>query len=150
MRRKEREIVDRDKLISLLERCKTMRLGFCDEGEPYVVPVSFGIAGDAIFVHSAPEGKKIDIIRREAQVCFEVDESELRAGSEPCEWGMRYASVIGWGKAEIVEDLEGKRAGLSAIMQHYGAEPPFRFGPSIERTVVIRIAIETMTGKASS
>ena len=150
MRRKEKEIVERERLMSILERSRTMRLGLSDGDEPYVVPVSFGVEENAIYVHSAPEGRKLDVIRKNPMVCFEVDEGELRVKGEPCTWGMRYESVIGWGRAKIIEEREAKEAGLGAIVRHYGASPPFRFDDSIDRTVVIRIEIERMTGKASS
>ncbi len=150
MRRKEKEIVGRERLMSILERSRTMRLGLCDGGEAYVVPVSFGIDDDKIFVHSAPEGRKLDVIAKNPRVCFEVDEGELRAEGAPCNWGMRYSSVIGWGRAEIVVDREAQMHGLSVVVRHYGASPPFHFDDSIDGTVVIRIVIETMTGKASN
>lgn len=76
-------------------------------------------------------------------------DAQVAPGEAPCRWSMKYRSVIGFGTARILEDHEEKRAGLGAVMAHYGGpEGPFD-GKSLERTCVIEIAIERMTGKQS-
>ena len=150
MRRREREIRDERQMRDILERGLVCRLGLSDGRYPYVVPMSFGIRDGRLYLHSAGEGKKIDLIRRNNRVCFEVDvNAQVAPGEAPCRWSMKYRSVIGFGTARILDDLEEKRAGLGAVMAHYGGpEGPFD-GKSLERTCVIEIVIERMTGKQS-
>jgi nitroimidazol reductase NimA-like FMN-containing flavoprotein (pyridoxamine 5'-phosphate oxidase superfamily) len=62
---------------------------------------------------------------------------------------MNYRSVIGFGQASFVEDLEEKRKGLDAIMQHYAGRSFEYVEPAIENTVIIKVEIESMTGKKS-
>jgi nitroimidazol reductase NimA-like FMN-containing flavoprotein (pyridoxamine 5'-phosphate oxidase superfamily) len=68
---------------------------------------------------------------------------------KPCKWGIKYRSVIGFGKGLLVEDLEEKRKGLDAIMQHYAGRLFEYLEPAIESTVIIKVEIESMTGKKS-
>ena len=59
MRRKDREITDRAEIEAILNEAMVCRIGLADDGEPYVVPVSFGYEDGSVYIHSAPEGKKI-------------------------------------------------------------------------------------------
>ena len=84
VRRKDQEITDKDVLESLLEKAMVCRIGLSDNNVPYIVPVCFGYADECIYVHSSSRGKKIDIIRRNDQVCFEIDvDVELVRGTRP-------------------------------------------------------------------
>jgi nitroimidazol reductase NimA-like FMN-containing flavoprotein (pyridoxamine 5'-phosphate oxidase superfamily) len=97
---------------------------------------------------SGSGGKKITMIRKNPRCCFEVDICDrIVRADRPCSWGMRYRSVIGFGRADILEDPEEKRHGLNRIMLHYGGET-FEFPErDLVSVTVIRIAIESMTGK---
>jgi uncharacterized protein len=78
-----------------------------------------------LYFHSAKEGKKIDIIRKNNQVCFEMDvEGEIVKGQKACFWGMKYVSVIGFGQAFFIEDNIGKRKALDILMKKYASSPP--------------------------
>jgi uncharacterized protein len=94
------------------------------------------------------DGKKITMIRKDPRCCFEVDICDRIISSEsPCSWGMRYRSVIGFGRAEILEDPEEKKHGLNCIMRHYGGGTHLFSESDLESVAVIRIAVESMTGK---
>ena len=150
MRRREREIRDERQMRDILERGLVCRLGLSDGRYPYVVADELRHPRRAAVPPQRGEGKKIDLIRRNNRVCFEVDvNAQVAPGETPCRWSMKYRSVIGFGTARILDDLEEKRAGLGAVMAHYGGpEGPFD-GKSLERTCVIEIVIERMTGKQS-
>ena len=150
MRRKDKQINDIAAIEDILSRATVCRLGLCDGGRPYVVPLCFGYKENALYFHCAMEGKKLEILRKNENVCFEVDiERELIKGEAACEWGMKYKSVIGFGKAVFVEDAESKRKALDIIMQNY-SEGVFEYSEeAIKKTVVIKIEIESMTGKQS-
>ena len=85
-----------------------------------MVPLCFGYQDNSLYFHSGSEGKKLDILRRNNNVCFEVviDCEAIRA-DQACDWAMKYKSVIGFGKAVLIEDIESKRKGLDIIMQQY-------------------------------
>jgi len=71
VRRREREVVEPNEIRDIIEACKVCRLGFCEEGEVYIVPVNFGydMKGKelTLYIHCAGEGRKIDLIRKNAK-----------------------------------------------------------------------------------
>lgn len=153
MRRAEKEIKDEAALEALLDSAQVMRLGLADAGRPYVVPVNFGRVGGALYFHSARAGRKLDMLARNDLVCFEVEgRSELVKGTAACDWGMHFESVIGFGRAVLVEDEAGRLEGLNAIMRKHGGRSfeAGEYSPAVmKRTAVVRIDIESMTGKRS-
>jgi nitroimidazol reductase NimA-like FMN-containing flavoprotein (pyridoxamine 5'-phosphate oxidase superfamily) len=150
MRRTEKEIVDRVEIDSVIRRSQVCRLGLSDQGTPYVVPVCFGYDGQALYVHCAKEGRKLDILKQNNRVCFEFDIVEgLVEADQGCGWSIRYQSVIGLGRAGLVESAADKEHALSLIMAQY-SERTFAFLPAtVGRTAIVKITIESMTGKQS-
>ena len=151
MRRADREMTDPGATEDVLRRALVCRLGLCDEGQPYIVPVCFGVADGHVYVHCAPLGRKLDIIRRNPRACveFEVD-VELVPARSPCQWGMRYRSVIGFGHATLVAEPAERRRALDAIVAHYGGRNASMGGADVpDDLVVLRIDIHEMTGKQS-
>jgi len=150
MRRKEKEITDRSEIESIIRKAQVCRVGMVDDGLPYVVPMCFGYQDDTLFFHSAREGRKIEILKKNNPVCFEFDiNPEIKAGKTACAWGMKYKSVIGYGTATFIEDPEEKQAALDIIMGQY-AEGDFKYSDkTLSEMLVIRIDISTMTGKKS-
>lgn len=148
MRRKDREITDKAEMEAILSEAQVCRLAMTDGDEPYVVPVCFWYGNNAIWLHSAREGKKIDLIKGNPRVCVEVDVSGGPIPDEkPCSWEFRYRSVICTGTAQIVEDPDTKKVALNALMLRYGGEEyPFT-DKELDRVSVIRIALDEMTGK---
>jgi len=150
MRRKDREIKDIDELESIMKKAKACRIGLCDQNKPYVVPVSFGYQDGCLYFHSAREGKKINILKENKNVCFEVDiDVELVKSRDPCGWSMKYRSVIGFGAASFIVDSEDKKNAMDIIMSHYSDETgDFNYSPKMLGVVaIIRIDIREMTGK---
>jgi len=150
MRRKDREIKDRDAIESILERATVCRVAFSDNEVPYIVPLNFGYADNCLYFHSAPEGKKIEIIEQNSNVCFEVDvDVELVEAEKACDWTVRYRSVVGFGKAFLVDDPKEKRRALDIIVGHYSDKSYEYPEEEISRVAVIKVEIESMTGKQS-
>jgi uncharacterized protein len=148
MRRNDREIKDRAEIETVLEEATVCRIGLADNGGPYIVPLSFGYEDGSVYLHSAHEGKKISLLKKDPRCCFEVDVCDkVTRGDKPCYWGMRYRSVIGYGRAVFLEDPGEKRHGLSCIMRHYGGGTPEFSESDLAPVTVIRIAVESMTGK---
>lgn len=149
MRKANREIKDLNAVRAIMEEASVCRIGLSDDGMPYVVPMNFGLGENCLYLHCAAEGRKIDIIRRNDRVCFEMDLlREVTRGESACGFSARYESVIGFGRAVIVEEAAAKRAALDRIMEHYGEKGPFTYQDDIlALTTVIRIAIEGLTAK---
>jgi nitroimidazol reductase NimA-like FMN-containing flavoprotein (pyridoxamine 5'-phosphate oxidase superfamily) len=148
MRRKDQEITADDEIEAILLRAAICRIGLCDGGVPYVVPVCFGYQDRTLYVHSASEGTKLDVIRKNNKVCFQVEtDVEFVRHEVACRWGLKYRSVIGFGKALLVEEPQAKREALAIIMRHY-ADQAYSFAEEdVERTTVIQVTIESWTGK---
>ncbi|MBF0112258.1 MAG: pyridoxamine 5'-phosphate oxidase family protein [Desulfamplus sp.] len=150
MRRKEKEITQKSEIEAVIRKSNVCRLGLSDGEMPYIVPLCFGYKDEVIYLHSALEGKKIDILQKNQNVCFEFDvDVELKKSDKPCSWGMNFQSVIGFGKASFVEDFKDKQDALNIIMGQY-SDGSFEFSQSaINAIAVIKIEIISMTGKRS-
>ena len=120
MRRSDREIKDVDRILNIVDKCKVARLGIVDGGRPYVVALNFGyrrIDNDiTLYFHSACEGRKIQVMRENPYVCFEMDCAHgLIEGKKPCAFSFAYESVVGSGKIEFIENREEKNEALNLI-----------------------------------
>ena len=150
MRRAEREIKDSDTIEEIVRKATVCRLGLSDNGMPYVVPLSFGYEDNCLYFHSAPEGRKIEIIKANPNVCFEVDVAEEYVAADvPCNWTVKYRSVIGFGKAHLLEGLEEKKRALNVILEHYSDRAYEYPEGAMDKVVVIRVDVESLTGKQS-
>lgn len=153
MRRPEKEIKDRAQIEAILHRAQVCRIAMCQDDVPYVVPMSFGYRDNSLYFHSASAGKKIDIIKRNNRVCFELDVDQEHVDSPtPSECSTRYRSVIGFGRAVFVTDPAEKRRALDILMQHYADSQSQGFEYSkkpFSKVTIIKVEIESMTGKQS-
>ena len=150
MRRKEREITDIALIEDVIRNSLVCRLGMSRNDQPYVIPLCFAYSDNTLYFHSAGEGLKLEILQQNPKVCVEFDiDQEVIQGEKACKWSMKYRSVIGFGKGSLVENLEEKRKGLDAIMKHYSGRSFEYAEPAIESTVIIKVEIESMTGKKS-
>jgi uncharacterized protein len=150
MRRNEKEITDKSAIEAIIRQSLVGRLGLSEGGQPYVVPLCFGYEDGALYFHAALEGRKMEMMRNNDRVCFEFDaNAEIVQGKQACDWGIRYQSVIGFGNAAFLHDMEEKRKALGIIMRQYSGLS-FHFPDnSMARTAVIKITIERMTAKQS-
>ena len=145
--RRERDRMPQAECEALLRRAEVLRLGLADADGPYVVPVNFGYEDGRLYVHGPLEGRRIDAVEGGARVCFEVDEGEIVRADRPCGFTARFASVIGYGTARLLEGAGEKRSGLDAIMRHYGSTGEGIPEEKLGITSVVEIVIEEMSGK---
>lgn len=151
MRRREQEITAPEELDDVFASAEICRIALPDGDIPYIVPVNFGYRERRLYFHTAPQGRKMDLIRRHPRVGFEVEaDLVLKPAPQPCGWSMAYRSVIGWGVARILEEEAEKRAALDIIMAHYTTGPFAYRAESVSRVAVVEIRIEEMTGKRSN
>ena len=105
MRRKDKEIVDEKAMISIIEKAVICRVGMCWQDEPYVIPMNFGYRDNYIYLHSAREGRKLDILRNNDKVCIEFDaDVELVQSQEACKTDVKYKSILIFGTAVFLKD----------------------------------------------
>ena len=150
MRKKEKEITDPAEIEQIIKQARVCRLGLVDGSEPYVVPVCFGYENNAFYFHCAPEGRKLELIKNNNRVCLEIDtDVEITGAEKPCGWSARYRSVIGVGRAHILEDEADKIRGLTVLMRQFEGKGTAVEFEKADRTAVVRIDIENITGKKS-
>ncbi len=122
MTRRERQVTDINEIIKILDKSKVVHLGMVDGDEPYVVPMNYGYTMEdgklTLYLHGAKRGRKLDVMRANPKVFFEMCCDIVPfEGEVACKYGITYASLMGRGIAEIVEDVEEKKFALSALMK---------------------------------
>ncbi len=154
MRRKDREITDINQILELLDKTQILRLGLNDDTYPYIVPLHYGyeITDDKLtfYMHSAKEGFKLDLIRRNSFATIELDNDvNLVSGGEiPCEYGSSFSSIIARGNVAIIDDVNDKIHGLKVLMKQQTGKD-FEFDEKMASSVaVIKFVSDTYTAKA--
>ena len=119
---REKLVTDMDEIVKILDNSKVVHVGMIDGDEPYVVPMNYGYTLEdgklTLWLHCAKRGRKLDVLRANNKVFFEME-----CGIQPfdgdiaCRYGISYSSIMGRGTAEIVEDVEVKKAALSHLMK---------------------------------
>jgi len=156
VRRSDRQITDLSAISALLEECRTVHLSCNAEGAPYVVPMNYGfaLAPDGrltLYLHCAAEGRKLDLLRRDARVGFAISALvETVRADRPCAWTARYRSLLGTGRVAILTDPEEKRLALEALLHHMGFAGRADFAPeALANVAVLRIDVEEYTCKSN-
>ncbi len=150
--RREREVTDREEILSILDKAKVLHLGLVDGDEPYVVPMNYGYLMEdgkmTVYLHGALTGRKLDLMRVNPKVFFELDCDIVPfEGKTACNYGITYASVMGRGKAVIVEDTAEKVKGLQVLMKTQTGRD-FEITEKMAGIVsVIRIDVSDFTAK---
>ena len=150
MRRKDKEITDLGEIEDIIAGAVVCRLAMVDGDRPYMVPLCFGYDNRTLYFHTGLKGKKIEVLNKNPNVCFEFDEGcKVLKQPEACDWGMAYRSVLGYGKASFVTSLDQKRLALDVIMRQYGGGAGHYPDANLKATRIIRVEIRHMTGKYS-
>jgi len=151
MRRKDREVTDANEIERIISLCECMRLGFNDRGQVYIVPLNFGfICENGVYIfyfHGAKEGRKIDIMKRNPYVGFEMDRNyRLNPTESACGYSAGFESIIGNGYVSIVEDTDEKKKGLESIMKQAVGEGDWNF-KMIDAVCVFKLEVERLSCK---
>jgi uncharacterized protein len=151
MRRSEKEITDKEIIEEIISLSEVCRIAMFDKEFPYIVPLNYGFSENSIYFHSASTGKKIDLLKKNNKVCFEIDYSpEIVKNELSCKWTTKYRSVTGTGTIEIVTDFEDKKEGLNIIMGHYGRHDNLDYNfTQVNNIVILKLSITQLTGKQS-
>ena len=150
-RKDKMHLTDESLVQGILARGNLLSLAMCSDGQPYVVPMNYGLHQGRVYMHTGVKGLKMEVLAQNPRVSFTVYEGvEFVQNGQPCAWDTRYRSVVGLGAARVVQDPEEKRAGLAAIARacgHEGGEP---MPPEKVRMVaVLCIEIDHLVGKTN-
>ena len=158
MRRQKCEVTDPSEIERILSIAHIGRLAtFGSDGFPYITPVNFVHFNGDIYFHSAPVGEKLDNLRTNPNVCFEVDIplAYLDSGFDPaggiCHLHQFYHCVVIRGRASVVEDDNLKAQCLNALVSKHERrviheQAPHEFS-SFYRCVVVGIKPLSITAK---
>ena len=152
------EIKSKEKIIEFLSSQQTGRISSIDEnGYPQIIPMNFVFINDVVYMHSHIKGEKLENIKRNQKVGFEVDKSlEFLPSyfSDPTDASLAdtlYISVVIKGNASIISDKEEKTIALNGLMKKYqpegGYEPIKPEMDVIDEVAVIKIVPESLRGK---
>lgn len=154
MRRKDREITNKQDMLEILDSCTVCRLGLAHGGQPYVLPLNFGYEWPedgrlTMYFHSAHAGRKLDIIAQNSNACFELDcGHQLVRGEKACEYSFGYASLIGFGQARLIDDAEAKQRALVRIMERQAGPGSYSFTEAeLKSVTVFCVEADEVTGK---
>ena len=152
MRRKDREIKDFQRMLEVVENCRTIRLAFDDGEYPYIIPLSYGYEAEGeqlcFYIHGALAGTKAQMIGKCGKCSFEIDrELGLELMPEVKDVTMRYESVIGKADIEVLPPEERLEA-LKIMMDKNEATRDFEWNyDAAPRTLVARLTVTEWTCK---
>lgn len=148
MRRKDREIIDRTELDAIIGASKVMHLALADNNTPFIAPVFYAYDGGALYFHSAQKGSKIEILKRNNLVCFEISEFQgVIPADKACDFEAKHRTVIGLGHTSFVEEPAEKTRVLHQIIARFTDQKFELAEANVNATAVIRIEIESLKGK---
>lgn len=150
--KREREVTDLNQIRAILDKSLVLHLGMVDGDEPYVVPMNYGYTLEdgklTLYLHGATRGRKLEVLRANPKVFFSMECDVVPfEGPVPCRYGTTYASILGSGEAEIVENVEEKKEAMSILMKTQTSRD-FTFDDRMVSIVsVIRITVRDFTAK---
>ena len=153
MTTREFEVTDINEIKMILNDSLVLHLGLVDEGLPYIVPMNYGYELSAenrltLYLHCAVKGYKLEVIEKNPACCFEMEcHVKPFAGKIACQYGVEYYSLMGRGKAVIVDDVEEKEKAMALLMKAQTGKD-FAFDEKLVSIVtVIRLDIDEFSAK---
>jgi len=136
----------------IIKSCEFCHVSMVDaENKPYVLPFNFGYNNGIIYLHSDPNGKKIQILKNNPNVCinFTTDHELFHINDNvACSYGMRYKSLVVNGAVEFIVEKEAKIEALNIFMDQYVKDKEFCYSdPAIENVCVFIVKMTDYTGK---
>lgn len=154
MRRKDREVTDREAIEAFIARQQILRIGFYDDGEVYIVPVNYGYVYEnqqyVFYFHGAKAGRKYELTQRDPVVGFEIDGNyQVMEHENACKCSAAFQSVIGTGTLSLVENTEEKKLGLDALMKQATGQTTWTYAEqSLEGVAVYKLEVHKLSCKA--
>jgi hypothetical protein len=152
VREPQRAVYDRDALNQILDEAFVCHVGFVADGQPYVIPTSYGRAADVLYIHGSAASRMLRHLNQGVPVCVTVTLVDgLVLARSVFNHSMNYRSVVILGTATLVDDPAEKLAALRAISEHI---LPQRWDDSrlpnekeLKATSVLRLPINEFSAK---
>ena len=154
MRRNDREITDKADIERFISAEKILRVGFCDNGEVYIVPVNYGYTVDGgrytFYFHGAKAGRKYKLAQECPSVGFEIDGGyELIRADGACGHSAKYQSVVGNGVLSLISDYTEKITAFDCIMRQAAGGTDWKYDKAVlDKTALFKIEVKTLSCKA--
>ncbi|MGE4552606.1 MAG: pyridoxamine 5'-phosphate oxidase family protein [Desulfovibrionaceae bacterium] len=133
---------------AVLDQCDVLHLAFADAAGPHAVPVNFARRGRTILIHSSFKGRKAEALSAGAAVAVSaVARAELRTGEKACQYGYRFASAVGHGRARRVDGEAERRAALELIIQRYAKGLPPVDEAILAKTALFAIDLDDLCAR---
>lgn len=134
-----------------IAKCKVCFVGLADaDGTPYVLPMNFGYKDGVIYLHSAQEGRSLDILKKNPKICITFSTDHALAFQHPevaCSYRMKAKSVIAWGNVRFEEDFDRKVEALDIIMKQY-SDKDFKYSdPAVRNVKIWEVVLDKITCK---
>ena len=160
MRRSDRQVTGKESFLNIISHSLYASLAIQDNENkrPYIVPVNYGVKWEnnqenpIFYIHSAKEGRKIDLIKQKPLASLSVvgnTQYKPALPGNPCSAGVRFESIYCEGRVEIVEDEDERIEGLKALLRKYGEMEGPLIPKKCAQTAVIKFTAESITGKSS-
>ena len=152
MTKREFKITDEGEIRRILDTAKVLRLGIAVDNVPHIVPLNYGYTLEngrlVLYMHSAVNGNKLELLRKNPNVCFELDCDNVPfEGQVACQYGLSYSAISGRGRAVLVEDVAEKMAAMSILMKTQTGKD-FTFNERLVSIVaVIRVDVTEYAAK---
>ena len=152
MTKREYKITDEGEIRRVLDSAKVLRLGIAVDNVPYIYPMNYGYTMEdgklSLYLRSAVKGDKLDLLRKNPNVCFELDCDHVPfEGKIACQYGLAYSAISGRGRAVLVEDVEEKMEAMSVLMKTQTGKD-FQFNERLVSIVaVIRLDVTGFSAK---
>lgn len=145
------EITDKAEIEEILKSILICHVAVVDDNLPYVFPMNFGYDNNSIYIHSAPKGRKIDILKKNKNVSISFEKDgvlNIRDKDVACSYSMKFKSVIIFGKVTFIEDFDEKVKALNFIMKQYTKRDDFTYNaPAVNGVAVMKIEIDKLTAR---
>lgn len=153
MRRRDREITNKNAIEEFIAKEQILRIAFYDEGDIYIVPVNYGYLYNeqyTFYFHGAKAGRKYDLAKKKPTVGFEIDGNYMLLESEAaCNFSATFQSVIGTGNLSLVEDNTEKITGLNTIMKQTTAKSEWNYSDEmLDAVAVFKLDVDKLSCKA--
>lgn len=149
---KSRILTFEPEIEQIIRKCQYCSLAMVDEsGNPYVIHMNFGFHSGTVYFHSAPEGRKMSILRRNPRVCISFSTDHLLRWQNievACSYSMKYRSVLIHGEVEFVEEYNDKEDALNIIMGQYTDEQYNYSEPAIKNVSVFKVKAQSVEARA--
>ena len=152
VREPHRGVYDREAVYRILDEGFLCHIGFAVDGQPFVIPTSYGRHGDSLYIHGSAASRMLRQMKNEISVCITVTLLDgLVLARSVFNHSMNYRSVVILGKATLVDDAEEKLSALRTLSEHIlpgrwdDARQPDE--KELKATSVLRVPIEEFSAK---